>query len=83
MTCRDFIEFLSDYVGDELHADERSVFETHLAACPACVDYLETFRQTIVLERGVFERAEHDPPAPPEELIQAILKARRVAEGAG
>ena len=78
LTCREFIDFLDDYVDGQLAADVRSKFERHLKDCPYCVDYLKTYRGTISLAR---EACLADPslPAPdnvPEELIQAILDSR-------
>jgi anti-sigma factor RsiW len=79
MNCREFTEFLHDYLLGNLPAEERCEFETHLAECPWCVAYLESYRKTIQLEQAAL-RAPEDaaPPAEaPEELIQAILRARR------
>jgi anti-sigma factor RsiW len=37
LTCREFAEFLSDYLSRELPAAECAAFEAHLVECPACV----------------------------------------------
>ena len=42
MTCRDIIEFLADYAAGTVTAEERTIFEAHLAICPPCVAYLRT-----------------------------------------
>lgn len=73
MTCREFIEFLYEFLDGELPASERTVFEDHLDICPACVVYLRTYRQTIELSRRAYE--EPTPPLP-EDLVHAILTAR-------
>ena len=59
-------------------AAERVEFEKHLAECPWCVAYLDSYRKTFQLEQAAFAaRADAPPPADaPEELIQAILRAR-------
>ena len=77
MTCRDFIEFLMDYLSGQLPAEERSVFEEHLAICPPCVAYLKTYQEAVKLGKAAF--AEPDEPLPeevPEALVKAILSAR-------
>jgi anti-sigma factor RsiW len=78
MNCREFTEFLHEYLFGDLPAEERAEFEKHLAECPWCVAYLDSYRKTILLGKAAF--AEPDagsPPADaPEELIQAILQAR-------
>jgi anti-sigma factor RsiW len=40
VTCRDFVEFLSEYLSGELAEVGGAEFEAHLAECPACVAYL-------------------------------------------
>jgi anti-sigma factor RsiW len=78
MNCREFTEFLHEYLFGNLPAAERAEFEKHLAECPWCVAYLDSYRKTIQLGQAAFAASE-DAPAPadaPEELIQAILQAR-------
>jgi anti-sigma factor RsiW len=76
MKCREFVEFLMEYLDGALGDSERRVFEGHVERCPACVNYLETYRATIRLG-GVCASEEDVPPDVPEELVQAILSARR------
>lgn len=76
MTCRECAEFLSDYLDGELAVEMRAVFERHLSLCPNCVTYLEQFRVTVLAGQAAF--GEDSEPDVPEDLIQAILAARRV-----
>ena len=78
MNCREFTEFLHEYLFGDLPADERAEFEKHLAECPWCVAYLDSYRKTIQLEQAAFAADPEAPPpaGAPEELIQAILRAR-------
>jgi anti-sigma factor RsiW len=78
MTCRELTDFLGAYLDGELSDEVRRRFEEHLAACPECAAYLETYRGTVKLARDAFR----DPDAPvpadvPEDLVKAILAARR------
>jgi anti-sigma factor RsiW len=78
MTCRELIAFLADYLAGQLPAEERRVFEEHLAECPDCVAYLETYEATIRLGKDAFSSVQDtDCADPPEELMAAILAARR------
>ena len=78
MNCREFTEFLHEYLFDNLPAAERAEFEKHLAECPWCVAYLDSYQKTIQLEQAAFAAKEAPVPAEvPEELVQAILSARR------
>ena len=81
MNCREFTEFLHEYLFGDLPAVDRAEFDKHLAECPWCVAYLDSYQKTIRLEQTAFSASE-DAPAPadaPEELIQAILRARSSA----
>lgn len=78
ITCGQFEAFLHDYLDDSLPAGQRRVFELHLAICRECRDYLAAYKETVKLEKQAFE----DPSAPvpeavPEDLITAVLEARR------
>ncbi len=78
MNCREFTEFLHEYLFGNLPEEERAEFDRHLAECPWCVAYLDNYRKTIQLGQAAFAEPEDAPPPPdaPEELIQAILAAR-------
>ena len=82
MTCRELADFLGDYVAGELDAQVRAVFDAHLAACPECVTYLRTYRDTIRLVKDACRDAEDSLPADvPEGLVQAVLAARARRSG--
>jgi anti-sigma factor RsiW len=78
VTCRAFVEFLDDYLGGALTGERLAAFNDHLAACPSCVSYMKTYREAIRL--GKLALAPSDEPVPediPEELVRAILQARK------
>ncbi|TMA32261.1 MAG: anti-sigma factor [Deltaproteobacteria bacterium] len=77
MKCREVAEFLMEYLDGALGEAERRVFEGHIEDCPACVNYLETYRETVRLGKSVCAPDAEVPPDVPEELVQAILSARR------
>ena len=74
MTCRDFADFLADYIEDALPAAIRRQFEAHLAECPDCVAYLQQYRDTIHL--AACAGADDWPPVP-EEVVRVIVLARQ------
>ena len=78
MNCREFTEFLHEYLFGSLPAEERAEFDKHLAECPWCVAYLDSYQKTIRLEQAAYSTPKDAPPPAdaPEELIQAILRAR-------
>jgi predicted anti-sigma-YlaC factor YlaD len=78
MTCREMIEFLMDYLSGSLTEREKAVFDAHLAVCPSCVAYLETYGESIRMGKAAFARADEELPGEvPEELIEAILASRK------
>ena len=76
LSCRELIDFLADYLDGELAADVRAAFEAHLAECPYCVDYLETYRATIHLGKQALAAETEILEDVPAELVAAILAAR-------
>jgi anti-sigma factor (TIGR02949 family) len=63
LTCKEAIlDYLADYLDRALRPEIVAEFERHLASCPPCLAYLNTYRQTRDLTRHAI------PPAMPEEL---------------
>ena len=72
MNCREFADFLDDYLSGRLTVAEAAEFDRHLAECDDCVAYMQTYRATIDLSRTAF--ADGSAPAEaPAQLIRAIL----------
>ncbi len=77
MTCREFADFMLDYLSDELSAESRAAFEYHLSLCTNCRHYLAGYRETVKLGKRAFEDDDANVPSEvPEELVKAILAAR-------
>lgn len=76
LTCRELIDFLAGYLDGELGATARAEFESHLSGCPPCVDYLASYRATILLGKQACEPDAELPADVPRELVDAILAAR-------
>ena len=74
MTCREFIEFLMEYLLGEV---DREKFDAHLAVCPSCVNYLKTYQEAVKAGKTAFSDPDEQlPDEPPEDLIKAILASR-------
>jgi hypothetical protein len=77
ITCREFVDFLDDYLARTLQPPQLAEFNNHLSGCPPCVAYMQTYQDSIRLGKGAIDRS--DEPAPssvPEDLVAAILAAR-------
>ena len=80
MTCRDFADFLMDYLLGELSPESRAEFAYHLSLCINCRKYLTSYEETVKLGKRAFD--DDTAPLPtdvPEELVKAILAAGRQA----
>ncbi len=49
LPCQVVVEMVTDYLEGALPPADRSRFETHLAGCPHCTEYLAQMRETIRL----------------------------------
>jgi len=78
VTCREFADFIMDYLAGELPADAREPFERHLSRCHNCHEYIAQYKSTIAAGRLAFQNPEDEVPEDvPEDLIKAVLAARR------
>jgi anti-sigma factor RsiW len=76
MTCREFAEFLDAFLAGALPAEQAAVFERHLAICTHCVTYLDGYRRTVDACQRLRD-TDAVPAEVPDELVQAILAARK------
>ncbi|MCC7179163.1 MAG: zf-HC2 domain-containing protein [Acidobacteria bacterium] len=78
MTCREFADFMMDYLSGELPEESRAPFERHLSRCANCHEYLAQYKHTIEAGRLAFTNPEEEVPADvPEDLVKAVLAARK------
>jgi anti-sigma factor RsiW len=78
ITCEEFEGFILDYLDDELPALQRTRFERHIRLCRECKQYLQAYQRTMEVSCAVFSAPEAQiPDDVPEDLIKAILKARK------
>ena len=77
--CREITDLLVDYMTGELDPGTLSAFEEHLALCPDCVAFLNTYTKTVQVTRSL--RYESIPPQlrkrVREFVHQRIKKGRR------
>jgi anti-sigma factor RsiW len=72
LTCRELIAILADYLEATLPAESVQAFERHLAVCPPCVAYVNTYRRTRELtgRAGALEM----PPEMKDRLRTLLLE---------
>jgi len=82
MTCEEFEAALVDYLDGGLGALARRQVDLHTLTCPNCRRYLRAYDRARKLAGDALRHSEEQAlRAVPEDLVQAILAARRVQTG--
>jgi predicted anti-sigma-YlaC factor YlaD len=76
VTCRQFVELITDYFEGVLTPRTLSQVEEHLVMCDWCVAYAEQMELTIMALQELREPASPEPTT----ALVAALRARRQAE---
>jgi anti-sigma factor RsiW len=72
LTCKDFLNELSDYLDESADAELRTQLEQHISQCPNCWVIADTTRKTIRVYKGV--DLYPIPKDVEERLMQALEK---------
>ena len=84
VTCEEVITFLLDYLTRELSTEEQAEFDRHLAICPSCRAYLETYREAVRLGRAAMRDDPEEIPAElGAQLARVILLSRAGPRSSG
>ena len=78
MECRNIREKLSDYVDNQLSAEEKKLVDGHLKACQKCSHALEELKKIIALTQGLEEA---EPPPWLEQNVMAELRDNERRKG--
>ena len=77
LTCREFEDFVLDYLDDDLAETQHKQFKLHLRLCRECRQYVQAYKRSIEVSQAVCSSADEQLPEDvPEDLIKAILKSR-------
>ena len=76
VTCRQFVELVTEYFEGALDPRTTSQVEEHLVLCDWCVTYVEQMQATIASLRELREQRSPEPP----DSVLAALRARTAAE---
>ncbi len=80
MTCKELCEFIADYIEGELPEAQRLSFKSHIDLCTSCRDYMENYLHTIRAERAAMDCNRREFPPMPDEMVKAILEARKASD---
>ena len=78
--CKEVFSLLSEYLNLELPPDACREIETHLAACPPCIEFAESLRKTVDLCRS-YRPAEMPGPIGDEARQQLLDAYRKMLTG--
>ena len=78
LTCKQFLEELSDYLDENVDAEIRAKLERHITECPNCWVITDTTKKTIHIYRGM---EAYPIPGDVESRLMAALERRMAARG--
>lgn len=72
LTCKEFLDELSDYLDGEVAEDVRKHLDTHMSECPNCWVIVDTTKKTLQIYKGM----EPEPISPQlhSRLMAALEK---------
>lgn len=76
--CMSGVELLMEYLEGELAPDLRAAIDVHIAACPRCVAFIESYREA---PRVLRDATASEMPAELQESLLAALRAQRIRAG--
>jgi anti-sigma factor RsiW len=76
IACASGVELLMDYLEGVLPSDVQAALDRHVAGCPRCAAFVESYRST---PRILREASVMTLPADIETSLQAFLRARTTA----
>ena len=79
LTCREFVELVTELIEDQLDAALRLAAEVHVGGCVGCETYLEQIRQTVAALRGLADSG--DFARDRERALAAFRELRAGAVG--
>jgi len=78
ISCREFEDFIVDYLEDALTPKQRRLFDAHLVVCHECREYLDAYKTSL----DTVKRALEEPNTPenvdtdvPDELLEDLIGA--------
>jgi len=76
LTCKDFLNELSDYLDESVDAEIRAKLEQHITECPNCWVIADTTKKTIRIFKGMDL---HPIPADVESRLMNALEKKIAA----
>jgi anti-sigma factor RsiW len=75
LTCKELVEVVTDYLEGEMPAEQRLLFEEHIAWCDWCQTYVDQMRETVRLTGTLLE--EDVEPEARDALLEVFRDWKR------
>lgn len=75
LSCRTTIDLFAAFVDGALSTEEEQALRAHMADCPRCVEFLESYRGTSRVLRDA--TAAEMPPEVEDRLLRFLANRRR------
>ena len=75
MNCRELVNLLLDFVGEDLPEEVREEIRLHLCGCEPCKCVADTYRITVLMTRQL--RPRPVPPQVEQRLLAALAEAMK------
>jgi anti-sigma factor RsiW len=78
LTCKEFDDFMVDYLDGNLPIWQKFVCWLHVKMCRECASLIQQYQKVIKFGQSAFDAPDDDPlpDSVPEELIKAALAYR-------
>lgn len=78
LTCKEFDDFMIDYLDDGLPVWQKYLCWLHVKMCRECAYFIRQYRRTVALGKSAYDSAgDPVPESVPEELVKAALAHRK------
>lgn len=77
LTCKEFLQELSDYLDENVDAEVKAQLEAHIALCPNCWVVCDTTKRTIKIYKGM---EPYSIPTDMESRLMVALEKKMAAK---
>ena len=77
LTCKEFLQELSDYLDENVDAEVKARLEQHIALCPNCWVVCDTTKRTIKIYKGM---EPYNIPGDVESRLMVALEKKMAAK---
>jgi anti-sigma factor RsiW len=73
ISCSQLVDYCMDYLSGSLPTEDRKSFDSHLAHCPDCVNFFQTYKKTPEISR---EALSIEMPGRVRNEVRSFLRER-------